>query len=190
MTIGSKVVEISGLRGAAALRARIGERVTAALEPIKLEPVSAQVAFFDDNGPKGGGIRCAFTVRLPYQKVDPAAAPAEAEVPDQSGVTPVGQPYPPPHPEFVPVNGRYPSLADQIVLISSVSGGSLATAYYVHQSYPHVRAVRGRQLDPDTPVVQAIARGMLALPPRGRGWTRHATGPRDRNCAASLPSAA
>lgn len=67
MTIASKAVEISGLRGAAALRARIGERMTAALEPIKLEPVSAHIAFFDDNGPKGGGIRCAFTVRLPYR---------------------------------------------------------------------------------------------------------------------------
>jgi len=65
MTIGSKAVEISGLRGAAALRARIGERMALALKPIKLEPVSAHIAFFDDNGPKGGGIRCAFTVRLP-----------------------------------------------------------------------------------------------------------------------------
>src|SRR4029450_4515537 len=32
------------------------------------EPVSTQVAFFDDNGPKGGpGIRGALTVRLPYR---------------------------------------------------------------------------------------------------------------------------
>jgi hypothetical protein len=68
MTLASRPVEISGLRGAAALRALIGERVAAALEPIKLEPLSAQVAFFDDNGPKGGrAIRCAFTVRLPYR---------------------------------------------------------------------------------------------------------------------------
>jgi hypothetical protein len=67
MANASRAVEISGLRGAAALRARFGERVTAALEPIKLEPVSAHIAFFDDNGPKGGGIRCAFTVRLPYR---------------------------------------------------------------------------------------------------------------------------
>ncbi len=68
MTVAARAVEISGLRGAAALRAHIGERVTAALEPIKLKPMSAQVAFFDDNGPKGGrAIRCAFTVRLPYR---------------------------------------------------------------------------------------------------------------------------
>ena len=61
----SRAVEITGLRGAVALRARIGERMALALKPIKLEPVSAHIAFFDDNGPKGGGIRCAFTVRLP-----------------------------------------------------------------------------------------------------------------------------
>jgi ribosome-associated translation inhibitor RaiA len=68
MTVEWRGVGISGLRGAAALRARIEERMTAALEPIKLKPVSAQVAFFDDNGPKGGrAIRCAFTVRLPHR---------------------------------------------------------------------------------------------------------------------------
>jgi hypothetical protein len=68
MTLASRPVEISGLRGAAALRTLIGERMTAALAPMKLAPLSAQVAFFDDNGPKGGrAIRCAFTVRLPYR---------------------------------------------------------------------------------------------------------------------------
>ena len=68
MTMASRPVEISGLKGAAELRARIGERVTAALEPLTLQPVVAQVAFFDDNGPKGGrAIRCALTVRLPYR---------------------------------------------------------------------------------------------------------------------------
>ena len=61
-------VEITGLRGAAALRERIAERVSEALHPIRLRPVSAKVAFFDDNGPKGGvAIRCAFTVKLPYR---------------------------------------------------------------------------------------------------------------------------
>ncbi len=68
MTVEWSGVQISGLRGATALRARISERVTAALDPIRLKPLSAQVAFFDDNGPKGGpAIRCAFTVRLPYR---------------------------------------------------------------------------------------------------------------------------
>lgn len=60
-------VEISGLKPSASLRARIAERMTAALAPITGRPTSAQVTFFDDNGPKGGGIRCAFTVRLPYR---------------------------------------------------------------------------------------------------------------------------
>jgi ribosome-associated translation inhibitor RaiA len=67
MTVAIRPVEISGLKGAAALRTRINERLTTALEPITLKPVSAHVAFFDDNGPKGGGIRCALTVRLPYR---------------------------------------------------------------------------------------------------------------------------
>jgi len=68
MSVEWRGVGISGLSGAAALRARIDERMTAALEPIKFKPVSAQVAFFDDNGPKGGrAIRGAFTVRLPYR---------------------------------------------------------------------------------------------------------------------------
>ena len=67
MTVANRAVEISGLKGNAALRAHIDERVTAALGPITLKPVSAQAAFVDDNGPKGGGIRCALTVRLPYR---------------------------------------------------------------------------------------------------------------------------
>ena len=68
MTLASRDVEISGLSGAPALRARIGERVREALETLSLRPVAAQVVFFDDNGPKGGrAIRCALTVRLPYR---------------------------------------------------------------------------------------------------------------------------
>jgi ribosome-associated translation inhibitor RaiA len=67
MTIADRPVEISGLKGSAALRGRIEERITAALEPIAFKPIAAQVTFVDDNGPKGGGIRCALTVRLPYR---------------------------------------------------------------------------------------------------------------------------
>jgi putative sigma-54 modulation protein len=68
MTVERREVEITGLRGAPLLRQRITERVSAALEPIRLKPVSARVAFFDDNGPRGGrAMRCAFTVRLPYR---------------------------------------------------------------------------------------------------------------------------
>jgi len=68
MTIEFRGVEISGLRGGSALRARISRQVGAALEPLHVKPVAAQVTFFDDNGPKGGpAIRCALTVRLPYR---------------------------------------------------------------------------------------------------------------------------
>jgi hypothetical protein len=35
---------------------------------------------------------------------------------------------------------RQASLADLVVLISSVSGGSLATAYHLHRNYPHYRS--------------------------------------------------
>ncbi|MGP0064382.1 MAG: hypothetical protein ACLQGP_12390 [Isosphaeraceae bacterium] len=49
------------------------------------------------------------------------------------------------------------SLADQIVLISSVSGGSLASAYYVSQSFPHVRVLRDRELPPDQQMAEGIA---------------------------------
>ena len=38
------------------------------------------------------------------------------------------------------------SLADQVVLISSVSGGSVASAYYVSQNYPHLRVMHDRDL--------------------------------------------
>jgi ribosome-associated translation inhibitor RaiA len=67
MTMALIPVEITGLKVAPALRARICERLTAALAPIALKPMAAQVTFFDDNGPKGGGIRCALTVRVPYR---------------------------------------------------------------------------------------------------------------------------
>jgi len=68
MTVEFRGIEVSGLRGDPRLRAHIDKRVGATLEPVKLKPMSAQVAFFDDNGPKGGpAIRCALTVRLPYR---------------------------------------------------------------------------------------------------------------------------
>lgn len=61
-------IDIRGIRINPTLRARIGKRMTAALAPIRIRPVTAQVTFFDENGPKGGiAIRCALTVRLPYR---------------------------------------------------------------------------------------------------------------------------
>jgi hypothetical protein len=68
MTLEHKAVQISGLRPASSLHTQIADRMRAMLAPIQLEPASAQVAFFDDNGPRGGrAIRCALTVRLPYR---------------------------------------------------------------------------------------------------------------------------
>ncbi len=67
MTLAFRGIEISGLRDNA-LRTRISGRLSAALEPVQVKPLAAQVAFFDDNGPKGGrAVRCALTVRVPYR---------------------------------------------------------------------------------------------------------------------------
>ena len=55
---------IRGIPDDLALRSRIAGEMSAAL--LRVKPVAAQVAFFDENGPKGGvAIRCALTVRLP-----------------------------------------------------------------------------------------------------------------------------
>ena len=67
MTLAFRGIEISGLRDTA-LRTRISSRLSAALELVQVKPLAAQVAFFDDNGPKGGrAVRCALTVRVPYR---------------------------------------------------------------------------------------------------------------------------
>ncbi len=61
-------VEIRGIPAARALYTRAVKRIHTALKPLAGEPVTAQVNFFDENGPKGGvAIRCALTVRLPYR---------------------------------------------------------------------------------------------------------------------------
>ena len=68
MTLAVREVEISGIDGKGALRTHIARRMRGALEPLTVRPISARIAFFDDNGPKGGrAIRCALTVRLPYR---------------------------------------------------------------------------------------------------------------------------
>jgi ribosome-associated translation inhibitor RaiA len=67
MTLAFRGIEISGLRDSA-LRTRISDLLSAALAPVQVKPLAAQVAFFDDNGPKGGrAVRCALTVRVPYR---------------------------------------------------------------------------------------------------------------------------
>lgn len=58
-------IDIRGIPDDRALRARIARRMGATLALLRGQPVAA-VAFFDDDGPKGGvAIRCALTVRLP-----------------------------------------------------------------------------------------------------------------------------
>ena len=57
-------IHIRGIPNDLALRSRVAREMNAAL--LRVKPVAAQVAFFDENGPKGGiAIRCALTVRLP-----------------------------------------------------------------------------------------------------------------------------
>jgi ribosome-associated translation inhibitor RaiA len=68
MTTDGKTIEIHGLGRDAAFRRRIEAHVGEVFERIGLTPVSALVAFVDDNGPKGGpALRCALTVTLPYR---------------------------------------------------------------------------------------------------------------------------
>jgi ribosome-associated translation inhibitor RaiA len=58
-------IEISGQTISRPLRTRITTLLSDMLDGVR-GPATAQVTFFDENGPKGGlGIRCAFTVRLP-----------------------------------------------------------------------------------------------------------------------------
>ena len=64
------MIDIRGIASSSALRGRVAKQLTAALSPLQVKPVAAQVTFFDENGPKGGvAIRCAITVRLPYRPV-------------------------------------------------------------------------------------------------------------------------
>ena len=51
-----------------ALRIRSAKLMAGALARLPVGPVRGEVAFFDDNGPRGGpAVRCALTVRLPYR---------------------------------------------------------------------------------------------------------------------------
>ena len=63
-------IEIQGLPGTSALRARVARRLTDVLRPIGDKPVRVKVTFFDENGPKHGvSVRCALTVHLPHRPV-------------------------------------------------------------------------------------------------------------------------
>jgi ribosome-associated translation inhibitor RaiA len=60
------MIQITGMAIDSALRVRVENEMNAALARIRATPVSAQAAFVDENGPKGGrDIRCALTVHLP-----------------------------------------------------------------------------------------------------------------------------
>lgn len=59
-------IEIRGIATDSALRRRATQRLTAELARLAVQPVTAQVVFTDENGPKGGrAMRCAVTVRIP-----------------------------------------------------------------------------------------------------------------------------
>ena len=88
------------------------------------------------------------------------AGPAASNVSAPATTTEVAAPPSRPDDHATPAPASH-TLADQIVLISSVSGGSLASAYYVSQSYPHLRVLRDRDLALD----QQMAEG---VPPRPR----------------------
>ena len=54
---------ISGLRGQRRFRSEVVKQLSALLERRRVAPVSVRVAFFDEDGPRGGvAIRCAITL--------------------------------------------------------------------------------------------------------------------------------
>lgn len=68
MTAKVETIQISGIQRDAVLRARSAKLMSGAVSRLSVRLAKGQVAFFDDNGPKGGrAIRCALTVRLPYR---------------------------------------------------------------------------------------------------------------------------
>ena len=72
-------VEIRGIGRDRALRDRVTRRTQEALDQLRVRPVTGQVTFFDDNGPKGGlGIRCAIMARVPYRPTVRVEARAES----------------------------------------------------------------------------------------------------------------
>jgi ribosome-associated translation inhibitor RaiA len=68
MTVTGLTVEVGGLGSNRALSSLARRRITTALARLAVRPVAAQVAFVDDDGPKGGpAVRCALTLRVPYR---------------------------------------------------------------------------------------------------------------------------
>jgi ribosome-associated translation inhibitor RaiA len=61
------MIEIQGLPRDAGLRALVRRRLGAAVRRVAVAPAAGAAVFVDDNGPRGGGVRCALTLRLPYR---------------------------------------------------------------------------------------------------------------------------
>jgi hypothetical protein len=61
------MIEIRGPVGNSLLRLRARRRLDAVLRGLPMRPAVGTAVFADDNGPRGGGIRCALTLRLPYR---------------------------------------------------------------------------------------------------------------------------
>jgi len=59
-------IEVRGLSGDRRFRAYVVRALGEALDRLRVAPVSAQVGFADENGPKGGvAIRCLLEIRVP-----------------------------------------------------------------------------------------------------------------------------
>jgi ribosome-associated translation inhibitor RaiA len=61
------MTNIRGLARKSQLRPRVQRRLDALMRGLAVKPVTGTAVFVDDNGPRGGGIRCALTLRLPYR---------------------------------------------------------------------------------------------------------------------------
>jgi ribosome-associated translation inhibitor RaiA len=60
-------IEIRGLPPSSQLRQRVQRRLDEVLLGLTVKPVVGTAVFVGDNGPRGGGVRCALTLRLPYR---------------------------------------------------------------------------------------------------------------------------
>jgi ribosome-associated translation inhibitor RaiA len=61
-------IDIRGIPIDRGLRAHVAGRLASALGRLVTKPITTQVTFFDENGPRGGpAMRCAMTVRLPHR---------------------------------------------------------------------------------------------------------------------------
>ena len=73
-------ITLLGLSRDSKLPARIERQLLGELKKIRGAPVTAQVSFFDENGPKGGrAIRCALTVSVPRRPLFRVEEVAETE---------------------------------------------------------------------------------------------------------------